>query len=487
MKVQGDEFMDYSVVWFRHDLRVTDHEPLVQAVASGLEVMGVYCFDPREFTKTKYGFLKTGVHRAQFLRESIADLQNSLAKLGYPLHIEIGEPEIVLKKLAKVHTIKKIFYSVEVASEEMAVENAVKKQLPHVTFHAYDTHNLIHPADLPFSISQLPDVFTQFRKIVEKQCVVRTPLDCPKGSTKEVEKIPIPTLQELGIHETPPAQPIEHGGEQAGLQRIQSYFFDQDALCVYKETRNGMLRRDDSSKLSSYLAYGCLSPRTIYAEIQRYEKSRIKNRSTYWLFFELLWRDYFSLVHRKYGNRLFQAGGIDDLAIPWSQDEGLFEKWLQGETDYPLVDANMKELQQTGYMSNRGRQNVASFLTKNLGIDWRMGAAWFESQLIDYDVSSNYGNWCYVAGVGNDAREFRVFNVAKQGKDYDPKAQYAKRWLPILKDVPAHRVYTTEPLTDDEQKQYGVILGIDYAAPIVDLFSSANEQKQKYLRAVKKD
>lgn len=472
--------MGYSVVWFRKDLRVHDHEPLVRAVASGLLVIGVYCFDPRHFEKTSFGFPKTGTHRTMFLIESVRDLRQSLKKLGINLVVRIGKPELVLKELSETLTIKHIYYHHEVGSEEELVEKRVKEKCSHITFYRYEGHNLIHLDDLPFSVSDVPYIFSQFRKQVERCLFVRDVLPIPTYTQYvDMEEGMIPTLQELGLREVE-GKAIFYGGETEGKKRLQYYFFEANRLQVYKETRNNMLACDDSSKLSPYLAYGCLSPRTIYWEIKRYELERIANDSTYWMFFELLWRDYFYLIHLKYGNRLFQQGGIDGLRLAWSTDEHLIEAWINGQTGYPLVDANMLELQQTGFMSNRGRQNVASFLTKNLGIDWRVGAEWFESKLLDYDVSSNYGNWCYVAGVGNDAHVFRVFNVVKQGKDYDCKGAYARKWLPVLKKVPASKVYDVFQLSSEEQANYQVQLGVDYPKPIVDLFASAKIQKMKY-------
>jgi deoxyribodipyrimidine photo-lyase len=159
---------------------------------------------------------------------------------------------------------------------------------------------------------------------------------------------------------------------------------------------------------------------------RRYEIERIRNESTYWLTFELLWRDYFQLIALKHGAKLFAAAGMQGIAVPWRRDAVAFERWCTGQTGIPLVDANLRELLATGFMSNRGRQIVGSFLTKNLGLDWRWGAEWFESRLIDYDVASNQGNWCYAAGVGNDARGFRYFDVAIQAAKYDQCGDYVK-------------------------------------------------------------
>jgi deoxyribodipyrimidine photo-lyase len=198
------------------------------------------------------------------------------------------------------------------------------------------------------------------------------------------------------------------------------------------------------------------------------------------MIFELLWRDYFHFIAAKHGRRLFQVGGIQGRSLPWAHDETFFNAWKQGRTGYPLVDANMRELAATGYMSNRGRQNVGSFLCKNLGIDWRMGAEWFESQLIDYDVASNYGNWNYVAGGGNDARGFRFFNITKQSRDYDADGSYVRHWLPELAGVPSKKVHEPWKLTTQEQADAGLKLGQDYPFPIVDLFESARTNEKKY-------
>jgi len=236
---------------------------------------------------------------------------------------------------------------------------------------------------------------------------------------------------------TPAAEPASHpasvvtygGGEPEARRRMHDYICTCDALRTYKETRNGLLGANYSSKFSPALAVGTLSPRTIYHEVKRYEADRIANDSTYWLVFELLWRDYFQFVMQKFGSHVFHSRGLRPAPVVWRRDSVLFEQWRLGHTGVPFVDANMRELLHTGFMSNRGRQNVASYLTKDLHLDWRWGAAWFESQLIDYDVCSNWLNWAYVAGVGNDPREDRYFNIARQAERYDPQGAYVHAWL----------------------------------------------------------
>jgi deoxyribodipyrimidine photo-lyase len=210
---------------------------------------------------------------------------------------------------------------------------------------------------------------------------------------------------------------------------LKYYFAESQLVSQYKDTRNQLIGTDYSSKLSPWLALGCISPRFIHQELLKYEENFGANDSTYWLRYELLWRDFFRFMFKKHGNRYFSVFGISSQNNPpKSFDAKLFEAWKQGTTGDDFIDANMRELLVTGYMSNRGRQNVASYFCHRLQLDWRLGAAWFEEQLIDYDVSSNWGNWAYVAGVGNDARN-REFNSVKQAALYDTDGKYRKLWL----------------------------------------------------------
>ena len=178
------------------------------------------------------------------------------------------------------------------------------------------------------------------------------------------------------------------------------------------------------------MALGCLSPREIYRQLKEYESLYSANESTYWLKFELLWRDYFRFMMKKYNYKYFLQQGIQtkkDTLNEHNQD--LLQQWIDGRTGLDFVDANMLELKLTGFMSNRGRQNVASYLCNDLKLDWRYGAAYFEQQLIDYDVCSNWGNWAYLAGVGNDPRGNRYFNIEKQANDYDKNKTFRDLWL----------------------------------------------------------
>jgi deoxyribodipyrimidine photo-lyase len=479
------------LIWYRNDLRLHDHEPLYKAIRQGAVIIPVYCFDPRHFSTTQFGFAKTGGFRAKFLLESVANLRANLQTIGSDLIIRSGKPEEVVPELAQQLQASAVYYHQEVTSEETTVEANLQSRLKPFSISCYSSwgHTLYLPEDLPFKVSAVPELFTDFRKRVEKDAGVEEAIAAPTElpPLPECDRGSLPTLSELGVEAIEASNKgvlTYQGGETAGMARLQDYFWKQDCLKQYKETRNGMLGANYSSKFSAWLALGCLSPRYIYDQVKEYEAERIRNDSTYWLIFELLWRDYFRFICAKHGNAVFKPSGLRGLPLDGKQDWPRFEQWRSGQTGFPLVDANMREIAATGYMSNRGRQNVASFLTKNLGIDWRMGAEYFESMLIDHDVCSNWGNWNYTAGVGNDARGFRFFNITKQAKDYDPKGEYVKHWCPELSALPPAKVHEPWKLIPVEQQRFGVRLGVDYPNAIVDLFKSAEANERVYNAAL---
>ena len=429
--------MTRSIIWFKTDLRLHDNETLVKAIEQSDEVIPVYCIDDSQFTLGEFGFQKTGNFRAKFLFEAIADLDEQLRAIGSGLLVVKGKPEVVIPKIAKEYYVQKVFAKKEIADEEKIIEEIIEKELWKLkcTLEVYSTSTLYHAEDLPFSIKDIPDVFTAFRKRIEKESTIRIPFSVPSSiKSPNIPPIQLPTLKELGLSEVViDARCLVPfiGGETKALERLQYYFFESNAIANYKNTRNEMVGANYSTKFSPWLALGCISPRYIYAELKTYEKTVLANDSTYWLEFELLWRDYFRFMFKKYHHKFFLQYGIqhksDDLH---SHQPELFNKWKNGTMGIDFIDANMIELNQTGFMSNRGRQNVASYLCNDLKLDWRYGAAYFEQQLIDYDVSSNWGNWAYIAGVGNDPRKDRYFNTEKQAHDYDAKKEFRNLWLP---------------------------------------------------------
>ncbi len=428
--------MKTAIVWFKTDLRLHDNETLIKAIAQSDTLIPVYCFDESHFETNKFGFKKTGSFRTQFLLESLTDLDTNLRNLGSGLLIVIGKPEIEIPKIIQQYKATKVFAKREVSFEEKQTETAVQEALFKLKceLQTLSTSTLYHAEDLPFSIKDIPDVFTNFRKRTEKDAIIRKAFEKPlQLKSPEIPILELPTLENLGLDElTIDNRAAIHfkGGETEAIHRLNHYFFETKCISNYKETRNGLIGADYSSKFSAWLSLGIISPRFIYQELQRYEQQFGANESTYWLVFELLWRDYFRFMMKKYNVKFFQQAGIQSKGISVNkQNSYQLQEWIDGKTGVDFVDANMLELKQTGFMSNRGRQNVASYLCNDLKLDWRFGAAYFEQQLIDYDVCSNWGNWAYLAGVGNDPRGNRYFNIEKQAQDYDKNKAYRNLWL----------------------------------------------------------
>jgi deoxyribodipyrimidine photo-lyase len=423
-----------GLVWFRNDLRVRDNVSLEKASKACDRVLAVYCLDPRHFEIDRFGFKKTEKFRAKFLLETLKDLRAQLNAVNIDLLVYQDTPENTIPKLCKAHGINAIFLQKEWTRDELKVSEGVKGLVePSILWTESFDQFLFHPKDVDLSPSAIPQVFTVFRKRVEKYSSVRPALSIPKlPDTNRINNpTVIPELKALGFTEfdvpKETAFPFK-GGEKEAYKRLDHYFFKTKKLGVYKKTRNGLLGTDYSAKFSPWLANGSLSARTIYWAVKEFENTHFKNQSTYWMVFELIWRDYFKYISLKHGDQIFKLEGILKKDYQWSTNRKLIDKWIQGETRSDFVNANMIELKETGWMSNRGRQNVASFFAKELQLDWRIGAAYFESVLLDYDVHSNYGNWMYVAGVGNDPRD-RKFNVDLQADRYDSDGKYRRTWL----------------------------------------------------------
>jgi deoxyribodipyrimidine photo-lyase len=428
--------MKTAIVWFKTDLRVEDNETLIKAISQNEQIIPVYCFDDSHFETTSYGFKKTGSFRTQFLLEALENLDDNLRKLGSGLVITKGKPEVEIPKIVQYYKARKVFVKREVAFEERKTEKLVQDKLFKLRceIETFSTSTLYHAEDLPFSIKNIPDVFTNFRKKTEQDATIRKPFEKPKQIySPSIPVLNLPTLIELGLEfsELDSRAAIHFkGGETEAIKRLNHYFFETKNLSIYKETRNGMVGEDYSSKFSTWLALGCISPKFIYNEIKKYELQFGANESTYWLVFELIWRDFFRFMFKKHQTKFFLYSGIKTEKVnSKSLNDKLLFQWINGKTTSDFINANMLELKLTGFMSNRGRQNVASFFCNELNMDWRFGAAYFEQQLIDYDVSSNWGNWAYLAGVGNDPRGHRYFNIEKQASDYDKSREFRNLWL----------------------------------------------------------
>jgi deoxyribodipyrimidine photo-lyase len=402
--------MTAVVYWFRNDLRVNDNPAFAQARHHANQTVtklhAVYVHDPKHSLETAWGFERMGVHRKAFLADRLQELSSQLEAIGCELTELHGSPKDALSVFCESMQTKQIYCEDIAAPEEQAEIDAL--QAAGLQVKTLWQSSLLEPADLPFDVQNLPAVFTAFRNKVEKQALK-----------------PRETVQQ-----TP--QQIPHLPESAAEKHLKNYFAGDFAL-TYKLTRNQPMNWSPdehfSTKFSPWLACGAISAPMIDAELKRFEAERGANDSTYWIWFELLWRDYFRFLHRQHGKKLYikQGLGSFELAKVSDNKQGL-KRWCEGRTGEPFVDAGMRELAATGWLSNRMRQMVASYFIYDLKGDWRAGAAWFESQLIDYDVYSNQGNWLYIAGRGTDPRGGRRFSPQMQAQQHDPDGVYRRFW-----------------------------------------------------------
>ncbi|MFT7282666.1 MAG: deoxyribodipyrimidine photo-lyase [Cyclobacteriaceae bacterium] len=436
-----------GIVWFRNDLRLKDNETLQQAINNEDEIIPLFIFNPALQKKGNLGFDRMGPIRHGFLIECLKSLQKDIRSLSGDLLILEGEPQTLIPKLCKQYGVRNVYATEEVTDEEKREEQSLELSLhrDQIKLTLVWQSTMYHQEDLQMPLSHLSDIFTEFRKAHEKFTAVRLPLNGPiifvvPGDINWTETSLF--FERADALASDNKSSLFHGGEEYAWNRLFHYIWDTALLADYKKTRNHLLGTDFSSKFSLWLAHGCITARSIYHEVKRFEQTVKKNESTYWLIFELMWRDYFRFVAKKYGKRIFRLNGIKEENKVGAHNISIFEKWRVGQTGMPFIDANMRELLSTGYMSNRGRQNVASYLVNDLEIDWRWGARWFECQLIDYDVCSNWGNWMYVAGVGNDPREHRYFNILNQAKRYDPKGDFVRRWVSELKEIPSSQIHS---------------------------------------------
>ena len=415
--------MKVIIYWFRNDLRLLDNPALTQACKEADFLLPIYVHDSATEAETAWHFSRVANHRKIFLRESLNDLKVNLQKLGSDLFEFHGDVVSVFLELKKIIAFNKIIFEQIVAPEEI-------DQVTRLTDAGYETQavwqsSMIASDDLPFTSNQTPDIFTQFRQNIEKHKIKYT---SPIAKPVSLPSLPATSSSlKQALVSSGSSNTVFQGGETSALAHIEQYF-QRRLPDTYKQTRNQLIGLDYSSKFSPWLAWGCCSARTIANKLESYEAKHGANDGTYWLWFELLWRDYFRFIHFKYGKKLYRPKGLSEKPLSLFKAD-VFKTWSEGETGESLIYAAMRELKTSGYLSNRLRQVVASYLIYDLEGDWQAGAAWFESQLIDYDVYSNQGNWLYIAGRGTDPRGGRAFNVKKQTQDHDPQGIYRDLWL----------------------------------------------------------
>ena len=464
-----------GLYWLGNDLRRHDNHCLAQASKTVEHLLIVYCIEPQWLTAGRYQQLRMGQHRRQFLAQSLKQLKQQLESEGQQLLIFSGDPLIVLPKLIEQYKAEHVFRSLHPAYDEQQQWQWLQDnndQLPSahsIQWHELDNLSLINQHDISKltyidieqrhsnpALQEFIPSFSKFRRLVEtaikkQHFIIDEPLTEQYQLPKPVALLPSnysqlaehwvsdidDALELQSSNYNPATKEAFYGGEQAALAHLNLYFSDQRAH-QYKNVRNALGGWQNSTKFSAWLANGCLSARQVIAALHAFEHQHQRSDSSYWILFELLWREYFYWYALIYQFRLFRFTGIDNRRPLSSFYPDRFKCWTDGNTPYPLVNACMTQLNQTGYMSNRGRQIVASCFVNELQLDWRYGAAYFETQLIDYDPATNWGNWQYLAGVGADPRskdpksihaDGRHFDLIKQQQRFDPKGEFIKQWL----------------------------------------------------------
>ncbi|HEA21863.1 hypothetical protein LCGC14_1328010 [marine sediment metagenome] len=444
---------DSVLLWFKNDLRLSDNESLQKAIASGKPILPVFCFDKQLYNELDLGFRKADFNRFLFTIQCLQDIRKQLIALGGNLKIVVGIPEIEIAKLVEEYQCSTLFGEQEYAPEELGMLNRLQKSIPkscrcELTWGK----TLYHIDDIPYTIEEIPLTSKAYRINTTKTTEVRKIFGRPEkvNFIKLEDWGEFPEASEFGFKEEilDKKKPYVTGGETNALMRLREYSFETEQLTSYRWTRNRSLGMEYSSKFSAYMALGCISPRTIYWEVKRYEQEIKKNASTWWLIFEIVWRDYFTFKLMRFPNAVFHTEGIKDKTLEFENDTELFKRWCEGKTGIPFVDAHMRQLNQTGYMSNRGRVNCASFLIHDYKIDWTWGASYFEAMLLDYDVSSNWLNWHY------QAFESYYTNPVHQSLKYKA-SEYIKKYLPELSNVDDALIHAPWLLPEAELEALG--------------------------------
>lgn len=448
-----------ALLWLRRELRLDDHPALQAALGRDETVVPVFCFDDDLLGGRHASGARTG-----FLLEALTELDAALRARGSRLIVRRGRPERELTDLARALGAGSVHLSADLGPFARRRERDVTRALAAIGVPVF-AHPGLFAVDAPESIRTLAaqpyTVFTPFYRNWLKQ-PRREPLGAPdalRAPPAGLQPGRLPELAELGLvsEVTDPAR----GGEPAGVQALERFL--AGPVEGYAGGRDE-LAAPSVSRLSPYLHLGCVSPRRIESRLRGGAGAEAFRR-------QLCWRDFYAQVLANFpGNARTEHQERYRDRIPWRRDEDDFAAWCDGRTGFPVVDAGMRQLRREGWMHNRARLLTGSFLTKDLGIDWRWGERWFMRLLLDGDEASNNGNWQWIASVGVDPQPpfRRILSPARQQQRFDPEGVYVRRHVPELERVPGR--YLAEPWTMpiEEQRRAGCLIGHDYPAPIVD-------------------
>jgi deoxyribodipyrimidine photo-lyase len=449
--------MKTIIVWFRNDLRINDHPALAAAIDDADSVIPVFLID-NALTKGT----NSSSNRNRFLIECLTDLKSSLKKIGGDLAIRHGKPEVELLRLAQEFKASAIYYSAGFTPYSIRRDKTVKSALQKhdLDFRSFSGYLAVSSLTKLKTKSGTPHkVFTPFWKQwmdVGRRDLAKTPkaIKLPKGLKAEN----LPSESEL-LKKAELSESVIKGGETEA--RLSLNKFLKGEIKNYHQNNNDMAN-DNTSRLSPYLHFGCLSPREIETMLPDNKGARAWRR-------QLAWREFYNniIFNFPHPEQEFQE---KYRKLKWDNNKKLLEAWQNGQTGYPIVDAGMRQLKQEGWMHNRARLIVGSFFTKDLWLDWRLGENHFMTWLLDGDMANNNGNWQWIASVGVDPAPVyrRLYNPTLQQANFDPTGGYVRRYVKELKNVPDK--YLAEPwlMPIEEQNKANCIIGKDYPKPIID-------------------
>lgn len=470
--------MTTSVWWIRRDLRLGDNQALAAALAAGETVVPVFILDPRLLNAPT-----ASAGRVAFLLAGLASLDGDLRSRGSRLIVRRGDPPTELARLVSETHAAAIYaeedYSPYARRRDAAVAAAAPLRLtPGLTVRPAD---LVRKAD-----GGVYTVFTPFSRAwralpLPGRADLLPPPTRLAPPPADLESLPLPApetrpaLFPAGEAEAQRRLAVfVHGDSQSGPPGLRAAGAGQKrqpaAIARYADDRN-RLDLDGTSQLSPYLRFGMISARQCAVaalEAAAVGAAAERQGAETWLT-ELIWREFYIAILYHFPDVLREAFRPELRAIPWANDEAQFAAWCAGRTGYPVIDAAMRQLAQTGWMHNRARMIVASFLVKDLLIDWRWGERFFMQHLLDGDPAANNGGWQWTAGVGTDAAPyFRVFNPSLQAVKFDPTGAYVRRWLPELARLPDPYIHEPWRAPVEVQRQAGCVIGRDYPAPLVE-------------------